>query len=77
MNNIRKARALSGMSQAKLAAALGVSERTLRSYEAGAPVPSTVLAELARITGCSVDFMLGLSVWVSIQGPLSRRKTND
>ena len=67
MNNIGKVRALSGLSQSKLAAVLGVSERTLRSYEHGTPVPSNVLAELSRVTGCSVDYMLGLDSRVFIK----------
>lgn len=64
MNGIRKARVLSGLSQAALAGLAGVSERTLRSYEHGAPVPSDVLVKMVRATGFSADFMLGIAAFI-------------
>jgi putative transcriptional regulator len=43
-NNIRVLRAIKGISQAQLAAAVGVSRQTVNAMELGKYVPSAVLA---------------------------------
>ncbi len=59
---LRAHRAAAGLSQADLAARVGVSRQALNAIEAGRQVPSTVLAlQLARALGCSVDDLFGLS----------------
>lgn len=60
MTNIKRARLLAGLNQVEAAAKLGVTDRTLRTYEKGGEIPSTVLVKLARLTGMSADYLLGL-----------------
>lgn len=51
-----------GMSQKELASRLGVTPSTLNGYEKGAHKPdSKVLGKVASITGCTVDFLIGMS----------------
>lgn len=55
-NNIRVERAIKEMTQADLAAAVGVSRQTINSIESNKYVPSTVLAlKIARIFGKTVE----------------------
>lgn len=61
MTNLKKARLGTGLTQGQAAQQLGVTERTLRSYEQGGPVPSTVLVKLSRLTGKTVDYLVGLT----------------
>ena len=54
-NNLKALRAARGMTQADLAAAVGVSRKTINTIENRVFVPSTVLAlGLARCLGVSV-----------------------
>ncbi len=55
-NNIRVERAIKEITQAELAAAVGVSRQTINSIESNKYVPSTVLAlKIARIFGKTVE----------------------
>ena len=60
--NLKSARLAAGLSQSQLAAAVGMSVRTLQAYESGArdlkkAAAETVLA-LARETGTTVEFLI-------------------
>ncbi|HET8591552.1 MAG TPA: helix-turn-helix transcriptional regulator [Nakamurella sp.] len=55
-NDVRAMRVASGLSQADLAKALGVSRQTVNSIEAGRYLPSLPLAfALARFFGTSIE----------------------
>jgi len=55
-NRIRVYRAERRMSQADLAAAIGVSRKTIRAIEVGRFVPSTIIAlRIARYFGVTVE----------------------
>ncbi len=57
-NRVREMRSDRGLSQADLAAALGVSRQTVISIESGRYSPSLPLAfQIARFFGTSVDLM--------------------
>ena len=57
-NRVREQRARRGLSQAEIAAALGVSRRTLISIENGGYLPSLPLAfAIARFFDLTVDKM--------------------
>ena len=57
-NRVREQRTAQGMSQAELAAALGVSRQTVISIESGRYLPSLPLAfAIARHFGLTVDKM--------------------
>ena len=57
-NRIREQRRQQGLSQAELAAALGVSRQTVISIETGRYLPSLPLAfTIARFFGLTVDKM--------------------
>jgi putative transcriptional regulator len=57
-NRIREQRIQQGLSQAELAAALGVSRQTVISIETGRYLPSLPLAfTIARFFGLTVDKM--------------------
>ncbi|WP_158542308.1 substrate-binding domain-containing protein [Lujinxingia litoralis] len=59
---VRDRRTAAGLSQAELAARIGVSRQTLNAIETGRQVPSTTLALLlARALRCSVDELFRLS----------------
>lgn len=61
-SRIADARKRIGMSQKELASRLGVAPSTLNGYEKGAHKPdSKVLGKVASITGCTVDFLIGMS----------------
>lgn len=60
-NQVRAQRALRGMSQAEVAAALGVSRQTVISIENGRYLPSLPLAfRIARFFDMTVDKMFDL-----------------
>lgn len=59
--NIKKARATSGLSQKELAKKLGVSDKTVSAYETGRAIPPTpTLARIAEITNTSVSQIMGI-----------------
>lgn len=58
---IREARERAGLSQKELAEKIGVAPNTFHGYESGKHDPkSNLLADIAKICGVSVDFLLGL-----------------
>ncbi len=60
-NRIREAREASGLTQADLAARIGVSRKTVNTVENGIFVPSTVIAlKLARELGEPVEALFSL-----------------
>ena len=55
-NKLREARDAKGWTQAELAAAIGVSRKTINTVENGVFVPSTLVAlKLAEALGLSVE----------------------
>lgn len=58
--NIEAERGRLQMSKGAMCAALGVTLKTYNGYIRGAAIPSTILEKLKSMTGCSVDFLLGL-----------------
>lgn len=58
--NIEAERGRMQMSKGEMCAALGVTLKTYNSYIRGAAIPSTILEKLKGMTGCSVDYLLGL-----------------
>lgn len=62
MNNIASERVKHGLTQDDLAEKLGVVSRTVRDWEKDArSVPSSKACEMARMFGCSVDYLFGLT----------------
>lgn len=62
-----------GLSQAKLAEALGIPQRTLSYYEREAEhLPSTMITSAAKAVGVSVDVLLGVSEGGAKRGPKSK-----
>ena len=60
-NRLREERARLNLTQADLAALVGVSRKTINTVENGVFIPSTVLAlRLARALGTSVDSLFQL-----------------
>jgi len=60
-NRLKEERARLGLTQAELAARIGVSRKTINTIENGVFVPSTVLAlKLARTLGTSVEALFAL-----------------
>lgn len=55
---IAQARREAGLTQDELARRVGVTQRSVQGYEAGAVVPYRHLAELAEATGSSATFLL-------------------
>lgn len=61
-NNLARARVSSGMSQMDVHHATGITKNRLSEYENGKAIPDVLtLILLAKIYGCSVDYILGLS----------------
>ena len=59
---LRELRREKGLSQAEVAAILGVDRRTYSSYETGVnSINAQTLIKLSSIYSASVDYMLGLS----------------
>ena len=59
-NNIEAERGRLGMTKGDMSKALGVTPKTYNSYISGAPIPSSVLEALRALTGCSIDYLLGI-----------------
>jgi putative transcriptional regulator len=60
-NNLRQARSEQGLTQAELAALVGVSRKTINTVENGVFVPSTLLAlKLGRALGKPVEDLFHL-----------------
>ena len=60
-NNIASERIRLGLKQSELGERLGVSTNSVCQWELGAIIKSTNLIHLAKIFGCSTDYLLGLS----------------
>lgn len=58
--NIEAERGRLQMTKTDMCKALGVTLKTYNSYIRGAMVPSTVLESLQKMTGRSIDYLLGL-----------------
>ena len=58
--NIEAERGRLQLTKGEISKILGVTPKTYNGYIAGSPIPSNVLEELHRITGCSIDYLLGL-----------------
>ena len=58
--NIEAERGRLQMSKGAMCEALGVTLKTYNGYIRGAAIPSTILEKLKSMTGCSVDYLLGL-----------------
>ena len=58
--NIEAERGRLQMTKSQMCDALGVTLKTYNSYIKGAMIPSTVLEGLREMTGCSIDYLLGL-----------------
>jgi putative transcriptional regulator len=62
VNNLRAARTARGWTQAELAAAIGVTRKTINTVENGVFIPSTVLAlKLARALETTVEALFELA----------------
>ena len=59
--NIEAERARLQMTKREFEHALGITDKTYRSYIAGGTIPSTILEKLRAMTGKSVDYLLGLA----------------
>ena len=59
--NIEAERARLQMTKAQFEKALGITDKTYRSYIDGGTIPSPVLERMHALTGKSVDYLLGLS----------------
>ena len=59
-NNIEAERGRLGMTKGDMSKALGITTKTYNSYIGGAPIPSSVLETLRTLTGCSIDYLLGV-----------------
>jgi len=59
--NIEAERARLQLTKTEMCAALGVTDKTYRSYIQGGTIPNTVLEKLRDMTGKSIDYLLGLS----------------
>jgi putative transcriptional regulator len=61
INHLRKERGQRGLTQAELAALVGVSRKTINTVENGVFVPSTILAlRLARLLAVPVERLFEL-----------------
>ena len=58
--NIEAERGRLGMTKGEMCKALGITAKTYNSYISGSPIPSSVLETLRAITGCSIDYLLGI-----------------
>lgn len=59
--NIEAERGRLQMTKGQMCDALGVTLKTYNSYIKGAMIPSSVLERLRDLTGCSIDYLLGLA----------------
>jgi len=60
--NIEAERGRLQMSKTEMCQMLGITMKTYNNYIRGATVPSTVLEQLRKLTGRSIDYLLGLDV---------------
>lgn len=61
-NNLAVARTNAGMTQQEVANAIGCTVQAYQNYEYGKrDIRGTILVDLARVLGCTVNFLLGLS----------------
>ncbi len=60
MNNIEAERGRLQLTKEGMAKKLGISSKTYLSYTRGKAIPSTILINMSKIFGCSVDYLLGL-----------------
>ncbi len=58
--NIEAERGRLQLTKGEMCKALGVTLKTYNGYIRGAAIPSTALEKLKNLTGCSVDYLLGL-----------------
>lgn len=58
--NIEAERGRLQMTKGQMCDALGVTLKTYNGYIQGAMIPSTVLENLHRLTGRSIDYLLGV-----------------
>ena len=58
--NIEAERGRLQMTKSEMCSALGVTPKTYNGYIQGAMIPSTVLEALHRLTGQSIDYLLGV-----------------
>lgn len=58
--NIEAERGRLQMTKADMCVALGVTQKTYNEYIRGGTIPSTVLEKLRKMTGCTIDYLLGL-----------------
>lgn len=59
--NIEAERGRLQMSKTEMCQTLGVTLKTYNRYIRGTTIPSDVLEQLRTLTGCSIDYLLGLS----------------
>lgn len=59
--NIEAERGRLQMTKGQMCEALGVTLKTYNGYIRGGPVPSTILEKLRKMTGKSIDYLLGLT----------------
>ena len=60
-NNIEAERGRLRMTKTEMCAALGITLKSYNGYIGGSPIPSSILESLHKLTGCSVDYLLGLT----------------
>lgn len=60
--NIEAERARLQMTKTDMCRELGVTLKTYNGYIRGSTVPSNVLEQLREMTGCSIDYLLGVGV---------------
>lgn len=58
--NIEAERGRLQMTKGDMCKALGVTLKTYNGYIRGTAIPSSILERLSVLTGCSVDYLLGL-----------------
>ena len=61
MENIEAERGRKQLSKEALSRELGITSRTYWNYISGKPIPSDKLIHMARLYGCSTDYLLGLT----------------
>lgn len=59
--NIEAERGRLQLTKGKMCEELGVTLKTYNGYIHGAMIPSTVLEKLNKLTGRSIDYLLGLT----------------
>lgn len=59
--NIEAERGRKQMSKEAISRELGITSRTYWNYLTGGAIPSDKLIHMARLFGCSTDYLLGLT----------------